>query len=1256
MERARTSSGQGPAVIGLAEVAELLGISRQRASEIVRRADFPRGRELKAGPVWYEAEVRAWARTRSPKVRRTPGQLDSQSTLTPRAVPPSDARGAANDLPELTGPDLETYSALLRVDRIGDVCARLYLEAHELAAGRPAMDPLALAAHDVRDLLQKLHLNAATPGESYVEVPKAAFHQLRDSWVRARDSLAALGQGRQAVDPPTEDFIASAERLLGVSGGLLPLKGKRVEDFLNSRDPGRHLLPEAARKEQSVAWEEERRYFNGVGHHDKTTDAATLRAHLESISRLILTALRPLPFRAIADLDELVTTAEATGDERDIAAAIRRAQNGVELDHFFQRISSPVWLEHLRGARWFANPPEPEITGTTMSFPAWIPGQYLERVAAERPVEVLDICRGAAVSSNPRVRYSLLRSAAAMPPHIAKRFVKQASRWASEPSGFAFVAEAIGALAAHLAAGGECKASLSILRPLLTLHAAPSSTVDVEGVQVTVPREPMPRYEPYQYRAFVADSLPDIVKHCELPAFVMLSAILADALAARDPAKRPPHDLSTIWRSAIDVGDDRAGVDALDALIDALRDAGVAILATDSGARNRIPEILRRARWDCHMRILIHLARMDAPSNPSMAIALLTDRTLLHNYVANYERDQLTRDCFVYLSRDQRSEVLQWIDEGPDREVLRQRFMLIRPPGDADAYITGVVEGWQRDRLTPIASHLPARQRRRLQQLIELRGEAQMAPRHVEFRYGAESPLSAEELASMTPRAVLEYLDSWEPPSDPRGPSAEGLANQLQQTIRLNPAGYAVDARLLLRLDPTYRRSALAGFRDASTSGVSFDWGPVLRLMEDLLAESSAPASRVHAVVEAVQERASWTAQEAGRLLQAGLRSTPGAVPTSQMPRILRIATTLLHHEDPVPSNEEDGLFDGMPPISRGINSVRGFAVELSLDIIQWAKQTSCDDAEDLRGHLLAELASLATVERSAGVRAVFGLCLTKLVAIDADWFAEHRRQILPPRSEDQSLHDAVWNAYLAFSNVYVNVFGVLRDEYEDAVDVLAMPTVKADEVPAESPVAQLGAHLLALYNSGNLPLREGGVLDRYFRHAPGTARHYVLGLQGRAAYESRNTISPEVVARMAALWDDRIRVVRDRGGDALDEIQPFAWAIASGVFDPAWSLEHLNRLLASGVRLEAEHLIAEELVRLASSHEPLVLGALSGMIRNSHKDWGISGWVRQAGEILDVLDGSSDPDVVDASVRLRNELATRGFITQLMPGQPRDL
>lgn len=49
--------------MGTAEVAKLLGVSRQRVNQLSHRDDFPEPvARLAAGPVWQNADIERWAR------------------------------------------------------------------------------------------------------------------------------------------------------------------------------------------------------------------------------------------------------------------------------------------------------------------------------------------------------------------------------------------------------------------------------------------------------------------------------------------------------------------------------------------------------------------------------------------------------------------------------------------------------------------------------------------------------------------------------------------------------------------------------------------------------------------------------------------------------------------------------------------------------------------------------------------------------------------------------------------------------------------------------------------------------------------------------------------------------------------------------------------------------------------------------------------------------------------------------------------
>ena len=50
-------------LVGVAEIAELLGLTRQRVNQLAREEGFPKPEaELTAGRIWKRADVEAWAK------------------------------------------------------------------------------------------------------------------------------------------------------------------------------------------------------------------------------------------------------------------------------------------------------------------------------------------------------------------------------------------------------------------------------------------------------------------------------------------------------------------------------------------------------------------------------------------------------------------------------------------------------------------------------------------------------------------------------------------------------------------------------------------------------------------------------------------------------------------------------------------------------------------------------------------------------------------------------------------------------------------------------------------------------------------------------------------------------------------------------------------------------------------------------------------------------------------------------------------
>lgn len=74
-----------PSIVGVTELAEMLDVSKQRASELARVPSFPAPfTELASGPVWIEDNVSEFCRTwvRKPGRPRRPNDLDEEPKST----------------------------------------------------------------------------------------------------------------------------------------------------------------------------------------------------------------------------------------------------------------------------------------------------------------------------------------------------------------------------------------------------------------------------------------------------------------------------------------------------------------------------------------------------------------------------------------------------------------------------------------------------------------------------------------------------------------------------------------------------------------------------------------------------------------------------------------------------------------------------------------------------------------------------------------------------------------------------------------------------------------------------------------------------------------------------------------------------------------------------------------------------------------------------------------------------------------------
>jgi hypothetical protein len=270
----------------------------------------------------------------------------------------------------------------------------------------------------------------------------------------------------------------------------------------------------------------------------------------------------------------------------------------------------------------------------------------------------------------------------------------------------------------------------------------------------------------------------------------------------------------------------------------------------------------------------------------------------------------------------------------------------------------------------------------------------------------------------------------------------------------------------------------------------------------------------------------------------------------------------------------------------------------------QYGSWIRADDGDEPR-ELPTELAALLDqridprIEPTATIRSVFGQWFPSLVALDGPWAAAHAQDVFPEDGEDR-LWRAAWHAYVRSNHAYAGVYPLLRAQYGRALDELEAPSDDSNYL--DDVGKRLVTHLMELHSQGVIAFGdEDGLLDRFYQVATAERRAQAIEAIGHGITDG-DELSAEVSSRLRALIERGIEAVR-HGGDG-EELRGFAWWLASGKFDPEWSLLTLREALAAGAQLQPEHVVAKRLAELRHDHLLETIRALEALIETGTRPW----------------------------------------------------
>lgn len=836
--------------------------------------------------------------------------------------------------------------------------------------------------------------------------------------------------------------------------------------------------------------------------------------------------------------------------------------------YFLSKISDATWLPILNENGLFDTIP-PKGTGI-------FPSDLLKRLASTAPTPVMEIIATLPDTENEWVHRDLLEAATIALEEAESEVVSWAgreARWirAQEQLDVVVVNPATALTVALCGAG--CEAAFAVAEALLDLSCMLEKRQGRSRVK--------PRIDEWHYRDVLKQLRAPLTVACGAKAIGLFMQLLIQATGESDldPADNKIH----VWRPAVEDAEQNAPNSLLNWLVVAVRDSTLQLVESDGVAAL---DVLETDRHKTFHRVALHIRRVAWDLDTEETVMVATSTPVLEDPLLRHELLLLIKEKF---------------EEFPQR--FRNRYF---------AFIRQLKEPDKRFRfLHSVAEYLAGELS---EDYASLRAESDPQDLAEPFEvgtvsWGPTSPISMDEMKEVSVSELVERIKTWKPGTGSGHGSPEGLARQLGQYAEQEPATLSARASGFIGVDPTYVRGLANGLAKALKDNDTierFSWADVLALCEKAVLE---PWDKQQGSDSFDDFDKTWgpARLEIARLLEAGLRQGLTAIPADLLPTTWRTLGALLEDADPT-EEEEASRLESSDPTTIAINTIRGTAMQGLMYYAFRKRQSVCESppfppmaefAPEVMKKL--ELHLDRAKEPSLAVRSAYGKWLPQLYGLDKEWTVASLDNIFP-RDAVRST-EAAWDAYLAFSQVHIDLLPTLRTLYERAVQGIGKHS--EDLKALADPDERLGGHLILFYRHNALEL-DDPLLSGFFNAATDDVRYEVLSGAARGIQDLKDKALAAACQRLKLLWERRADETKG-SGDATRERSAFCWWFIKEEFEPAWALGHLALALERGAELELEGRVLGRLKELVSEYTYEVFECLALMVRKTEEHrWGL--------------------------------------------------
>lgn len=750
------------------------------------------------------------------------------------------------------------------------------------------------------------------------------------------------------------------------------------------------------------------------------------------------------------ELDRLRATPSPCVD--DATRLIRLMDRGSAAAYFFRdAFSNTTWLAPLANASAFHKYSRVRTAKRARWMICRELAGYLARVAGSQPDQVKSILAGLS-ARDPFVVGSFVKALLGMPARVARDLLPQLKKWLRVPEAQWF-REDLASLMSSFSRAQHGEEALAIAAIILQPQTGSG------GTGVTGAFYDQDLYE------FVHGALQDVSASHPEQTLELVERMLRRAIALRNRASleswrravetiedqdarqaalaratTSKADTSYVWRPAIEESSRNEVMYYESALVDAARQALLHMIGDDPSAAETLLAKRLNSRMSIFRRLALHALCEKYEQFRNLATNVASQERFLRDVHARHEYARLLQRAFDDFSDEERRVVADRIVRRSKRypwEMLELLYVL-------------------RDK------QLTHSARRRLLRLQGRFGTPDEPGFHTHFWVGPESPCKLEDLRQQSPEALLDYLQTWEPPSEPErpyGPSREGLGRAVSALVTEDPDTYLALASRIDSVHPIYVRDYVLGLTQAVRQGKVIDWQPVVDLADRLVPDTPPETWPDSAPPADDKTDANYglrgTREGIADLLEEGLlprepRPEERRISTSLLPNVRQILLRLVR--DTYPTRDEEDRYASRhaqtsrePPDWTGyaINTARGQATH---SLIKYAWRRAWDSREGtgqaptaLEADVREALDTLLR-DQCRSVRSVFGFWLWLLHRLDVGWTESRLERILPHDEADNEIWEASWLAFLHYSRgMSEPLYEVLRQDYRRAIRCVAL-------------------------------------------------------------------------------------------------------------------------------------------------------------------------------------------------------------------------